>query len=285
MSPSLEGVEVRHRPGSERNRTVAYSLQSANSRCAHLTSNPGLFTVTALADAFGVSIDELVREARGAEEAGIVSAGYEGRNIEQFVEQLLARNVRTVADVRLTPLSRKPGFSKTKLTGVLAEAGISYRPCGRWATPRRTARRSGRAGPRRDEPSSGACSTCDRHPRSAPGRRGHRREHRRTGRRGWPAEAAAPPARPARARSARTVSPLTRTSSCSIRVTAGAGWQSLRHGRIRSVSPSLSPHVSASTESSARTVSLIATSLLRMPLTSRPSPASCSPMTRQLLNS
>ncbi|MFE5214053.1 MULTISPECIES: DUF488 domain-containing protein [unclassified Streptomyces] len=43
------------------------------------------------------------------------------------MEQLLARNVRTVADVRLTPLSRKPGFSKTKLTGALAEAGIGYR--------------------------------------------------------------------------------------------------------------------------------------------------------------
>ncbi|SES32052.1 Uncharacterized conserved protein, DUF488 family [Streptomyces sp. yr375] len=94
---------------------------------AETTSNPGLFTVAALADAFGVSVDELVREARGAEGAGIVSAGYEGRNIEQFVEQLLARNVRTVADVRLTPLSRKPGFSKTKLTGALAEAGIGYR--------------------------------------------------------------------------------------------------------------------------------------------------------------
>lgn len=79
---------------------------------AETTSNPGLFTVAALADAFGVSIDELVREARGAEEAGIVSAGYEGRNIEQFVEQLLARNVRTVADVRLTPSAASRASAK-----------------------------------------------------------------------------------------------------------------------------------------------------------------------------
>ncbi|MYS69617.1 DUF488 family protein [Streptomyces sp. SID5926] len=94
---------------------------------AESTSNPGLFTVAALAGAFDVSVDELVAEARGTAGAGIVSAGYEGRSIEQFVEQLLVRNVRTVADVRLTPLSRKPGFSKTKLTGALTEAGIGYR--------------------------------------------------------------------------------------------------------------------------------------------------------------
>ncbi|MEU1258773.1 DUF488 family protein [Streptomyces chartreusis] len=91
------------------------------------TLYPGLFTVAALADAFGVSVDELVKEARKASGTGIVSAGYEGRNIEQFVEQLLIQHVDTVADVRLTPLSRKPGFSKTKLTGALAEAGIGYR--------------------------------------------------------------------------------------------------------------------------------------------------------------
>lgn len=39
---------------------------------------------------------------------GLVSVGYEGRTIEDLVEVLVAQNVQVVADVRLTPLSRKP---------------------------------------------------------------------------------------------------------------------------------------------------------------------------------
>ncbi|MBM9463433.1 DUF488 domain-containing protein [Aeromicrobium sp. YIM 150415] len=63
----------------------------------------------------------------------IVSIGYEGRTIEEFVDVLRDHQVSAVADVRLTPLSRKPGFSKTRLTAALAEAGIVYvhlRPLG-----------------------------------------------------------------------------------------------------------------------------------------------------------
>jgi transcriptional regulator with XRE-family HTH domain len=92
------------------------------------TANPGLFTVAALADALDVPLDGLVRAASdGGAGGGLVSAGYEGRTIEDFVGRLVDRGVGTVADVRLTPLSRKPGFSKTRLTGVLGEAGIGYR--------------------------------------------------------------------------------------------------------------------------------------------------------------
>ncbi|WP_434582308.1 DUF488 family protein, N3 subclade [Carbonactinospora thermoautotrophica] len=46
---------------------------------------------------------------------------------ERFVEALCEQQVATVADVRLTPVSRKPGFSKTRLSQALAEAGIEYR--------------------------------------------------------------------------------------------------------------------------------------------------------------
>ncbi len=58
---------------------------------------------------------------------GIVSVGYEGRNINDFVTDLQRAGVRTVADVRLNAVSRKAGFSKTRLREALAEAGISYR--------------------------------------------------------------------------------------------------------------------------------------------------------------
>lgn len=57
---------------------------------------------------------------------GVVSAGYEGRTIETFVESLIEAGVGTVADVRLNPISRKAGFSKAKLKERLAAAGIDY---------------------------------------------------------------------------------------------------------------------------------------------------------------
>ena len=57
---------------------------------------------------------------------GIVSVGYEGRQIDDFVAGLQRAGVRTVADVRLNAISRKPGFSKTRLRDALAAVGIGY---------------------------------------------------------------------------------------------------------------------------------------------------------------
>jgi len=91
------------------------------------TSAPGLFTVAAVARVLGVSLDELSTDASAAGTSGIVSAGYEGRSIEGFVQALTDSGVQTVADVRLNAISRKKGFSKTRLTAALAEAGIDYR--------------------------------------------------------------------------------------------------------------------------------------------------------------
>ncbi|MEV6047641.1 DUF488 family protein, N3 subclade [Streptomyces xanthochromogenes] len=86
---------------------------------------PGFFTVGALAEALGVSLDELFRQAQ-APEVGLWSAGYEGRDIDSFVASLLDAQISMVADVRLTPISRKPGFSKTRLGHALGQAGITY---------------------------------------------------------------------------------------------------------------------------------------------------------------
>jgi uncharacterized protein (DUF488 family) len=57
---------------------------------------------------------------------GVVGAGYEGRQAEQFVRDLTAAGVDVVVDVRLTPVSRKPGFSKRSLAERLSAAGIGY---------------------------------------------------------------------------------------------------------------------------------------------------------------
>ncbi|HET6356172.1 DUF488 family protein [Streptomyces sp.] len=85
---------------------------------------PGFFTVGAVAEALEVSLDELFQETKVA--PGLWSAGYEGRDIDSFVASLLDSRIDVVADVRLTPISRKKGFSKTRLGQALAEAGIEY---------------------------------------------------------------------------------------------------------------------------------------------------------------
>ncbi|MFI6008658.1 DUF488 family protein [Streptomyces sp. NPDC051243] len=87
---------------------------------------PGFFTVGELARALDTSLDELFRETTSAATPGLWSAGYEGRDIDSFVASLLDCRIDVVADVRLTPISRKPGFSKTRLGLALSEAGIEY---------------------------------------------------------------------------------------------------------------------------------------------------------------
>jgi uncharacterized protein (DUF488 family) len=59
-------------------------------------------------------------------EGTLVSIGYEGKTVGDLVAQLLEQDVRVLVDVRLTPLSRKPGLSKMKLSEALAAVGIGY---------------------------------------------------------------------------------------------------------------------------------------------------------------
>ncbi|MFW0786181.1 DUF488 domain-containing protein [Gordonia sp. CPCC 206044] len=56
----------------------------------------------------------------------LVSVGYEGRSASDLITQLVAADVQVLVDVRLTPLSRKPGLSKTKLSAALDAVGIDY---------------------------------------------------------------------------------------------------------------------------------------------------------------
>lgn len=58
--------------------------------------------------------------------SNIIGVGYEGVSIDDFTQALKNLNVTTLADVRLNPISRKPGFSKTKLQAALTAAGITY---------------------------------------------------------------------------------------------------------------------------------------------------------------
>ncbi|EMI20518.1 protein containing DUF1130 [Rhodopirellula maiorica SM1] len=57
----------------------------------------------------------------------ILTVGYEGLEIGDFVERLISAKVDMLVDVREIPTSRKRGFSKTALRQMLNDAGIEYR--------------------------------------------------------------------------------------------------------------------------------------------------------------
>lgn len=57
----------------------------------------------------------------------IVSIGYERRTVGELISLLRDNDVDVLVDVRLTPISRKQGFSKSALAEALQVAGIEYR--------------------------------------------------------------------------------------------------------------------------------------------------------------
>ncbi|MEV6268090.1 DUF488 domain-containing protein [Kribbella sp. NPDC051936] len=66
----------------------------------------------------------------------ILSVGYEGRSQQNLLDVLRSHGTTVVVDVRLNPISRKPGLSKTRLAAALAEAGIEYRHLKALGNPR-----------------------------------------------------------------------------------------------------------------------------------------------------
>ena len=56
----------------------------------------------------------------------MLTIGYEGRAIDEFITRLKQFNISRLIDVREIPLSRKPGFSKTSLRERLKNENIEY---------------------------------------------------------------------------------------------------------------------------------------------------------------
>ncbi|MEV4377740.1 DUF488 domain-containing protein [Streptosporangium sp. NPDC049644] len=56
----------------------------------------------------------------------LTGVGYEGCDLDEFIRRLHREDATLLVDVRLNPISRKRGFSKTALAGALADAGIAY---------------------------------------------------------------------------------------------------------------------------------------------------------------
>ena len=57
----------------------------------------------------------------------LFTIGYQGRNIEEYLKRLSDNGVKILFDVRKNAMSRKPGFSKTKLREYCQESQIKYR--------------------------------------------------------------------------------------------------------------------------------------------------------------
>lgn len=58
--------------------------------------------------------------------SSVLALGYEKRTIEEVLDILDEGGVTLVADVRQNAVSRKPGFSKKRLSHALNERGIGY---------------------------------------------------------------------------------------------------------------------------------------------------------------
>ncbi len=56
----------------------------------------------------------------------LFTVGYEGTNIDNFIERLRNNEIDCLIDVREIPLSRKKGFSKTALSTRLEQEDIRY---------------------------------------------------------------------------------------------------------------------------------------------------------------
>jgi uncharacterized protein (DUF488 family) len=76
----------------------------------------------------------------------LATIGYEGASVADFLATLDAAGITVLVDVRELPLSRRKGFSKSALAGILQEAGIDYHHCRALGDPKegRQAARAGR---------------------------------------------------------------------------------------------------------------------------------------------
>lgn len=62
----------------------------------------------------------------GNKHSGVIGIGYEGKDALTLIAELKAWKVPLLVDVRLNPISRKKGLSKTALRAALEAQGIDY---------------------------------------------------------------------------------------------------------------------------------------------------------------
>jgi uncharacterized protein (DUF488 family) len=79
----------------------------------------------------------LWNEARSVDAADFFTAGYEGRTANQLIALFLDAGVRSVLDIRHTPVSMyKPELSKSNFQRTVEAAGLQYMHLREWGVPR-----------------------------------------------------------------------------------------------------------------------------------------------------
>jgi uncharacterized protein (DUF488 family) len=66
----------------------------------------------------------------------LFTVGYQGHAIETFLDLLMAHGIEHIIDVRQLPFSRKPDFSKKRLTAHLDSVSIGYTHLVQLGTPK-----------------------------------------------------------------------------------------------------------------------------------------------------
>lgn len=60
------------------------------------------------------------------ENAGAVGIGYEGKTLDDLIDDLRSLDVDVLVDIRLNAISRKAGLSKRALAAAVAASGMEY---------------------------------------------------------------------------------------------------------------------------------------------------------------
>ena len=97
-----------------------YSTLSTEALIKHVYSNYPWFTINAKAS-------EQRREKRPKGKCAVYTAGYEGLQIDGFLNILLESGIEQVIDVRRNPISRRYGFHKSTLSRLCKRLAIKYR--------------------------------------------------------------------------------------------------------------------------------------------------------------
>lgn len=79
----------------------------------------------------------LWNEARSPEQSDFFTLGYEGRSLVAIIEQLQRAQIRTLLDIRYSPVSMyRPELSKGNLQRAIEDAGLHYVHLREWGVPR-----------------------------------------------------------------------------------------------------------------------------------------------------
>jgi uncharacterized protein (DUF488 family) len=71
-------------------------------------------------------LNKVTQQKRKFTETKLFSIGYEGKSLEQYLNQLIINDVKLLCDVRKNSLSMKYGFSKSQLKHACENVGIDY---------------------------------------------------------------------------------------------------------------------------------------------------------------